>query len=353
MQYRDSVVQSQQYLRLAIEYMGKLKVATDPINYSIWYEYASGKNEGLNSEIDTRLEKSESFSYETTKNLFDQYIATPEQKVSTIVRKELKNLVLNLTDSIKVTNEKFSNSESNLGQISAAMDPANYESEHQEIINIIRGEISTLETSSADFKHKLKKASNEIDELKTKMAQYREEALKDPLTQIANRRGFDESIGAEIKQANIAGAPLCLIIADIDHFKRVNDTHGHLVGDHVIRITAAGIKNSIKGQDTVARIGGEEFAIILPDTPYNGAMALAENLRKSFDKLDFSKRRTGESLGKITLSFGVTMYCPGESKEDFIDRADAALYNSKRTGRNRVCGIEQPHENVTLESASC
>jgi diguanylate cyclase len=125
-------------------------------------------------------------------------------------------------------------------------------------------------------------------------------------------------------------------MADIDHFKKINDTHGHLVGDNVIRMVAGTLKNSVKGRDDVARIGGEEFAVILPDTPIDGALKLAEDMRVTFDKFDLKKKNSGESLGKVTLSFGVTKYQFGESVETFINRADEALYKSKNTGRNKV-----------------
>jgi len=146
-------------------------------------------------------------------------------------------------------------------------------------------------------------------------------------------------LAENITHAQADGTSLCLIIADIDFFKKVNDTYGHLVGDNVIRMVAATLKNSIKGKDLAARIGGEEFAILLPDTPVDGAMKLANDIRLAFEGLDLKKKSTGESLGKITLSFGVATYREGEAVDDFINRADEALYQSKETGRNKVTGL--------------
>jgi diguanylate cyclase len=207
------------------------------------------------------------------------------------------------------------------------------------IVNQIKQEIKSLESTSGAFKAQLQKATHEIDRLKIKLARYRNEALKDPLTRIDNRRGFEKKLKDVIGKANATGSSLCLIIADIDHFKKVNDTHGHLVGDNVLRMVAATIKESIKGRDLTARVGGEEFAILLPDTPFDGAMKLADDMRLTFERLDLKKKSTGESLGKITLSFGVATYKKNEVAEDFMNRADAALYRSKNTGRNKVTGL--------------
>jgi diguanylate cyclase len=136
-----------------------------------------------------------------------------------------------------------------------------------------------------------------------------------------------------ISKARADGSSLCLIIADIDHFKKVNDTHGHLVGDNVLRMVASTIKESIKGRDLAARVGGEEFAILLPDTPFDGAMKLANDMRLAFERLDLKKKSTGESLGKITLSFGVATYQENEAAEDFVNRADDALVSVQKNGQ--------------------
>ena len=206
------------------------------------------------------------------------------------------------------------------------------------VINQIKLEIKNLESSSMSFKEQLQQATDEIDALKKKMARYRDEAIKDPLTRIDNRRGFEKKLKDAIDNARISDTSLCLIIADIDHFKKINDSHGHLVGDSVLRMVAATIKDSVKGRDLVARIGGEEFAVLLPDTPYHGAMKLANNMRLIFERLDLKKKDTGESLGTLTLSFGVAIYSKDEAGEDFVNRADEALYRSKKAGRNMVTG---------------
>jgi len=115
----------------------------------------------------------------------------------------------------------------------------------------------------------------------------------------------------EIDQSAKTGKELGLLMADIDFFKRVNDTHGHLIGDKVLRITGAMLKNCVKGRDLVARYGGDEFVIMLPDTPGEGAITVAENIRSYFEAKRWKKKETGQPIGTITLSLGVSLYSPG------------------------------------------
>jgi diguanylate cyclase len=339
MQYDDTIDASRQYLRLALELIGKYGLPTDPLNYCVWYEYASGKNSELNAAIDRHLEEKGTFPEELSQQLFNQHIVNGKEKVTTLVREELKKIFAEIMGAIQTTRQDFSQSENNLETINDAIVSNLSEADVEKIVKQIKSEIKNLESSSTSFREQLQQATREIDQLKSKMARYRNEALMDPLTRIGNRRGFDKKLTSAIDDANNAETNLCLIMADIDHFKIINDTHGHLVGDNVLRMVAATITASIKGKDHVARIGGEEFAIVLPDTPFAGAMKLADNMRLTFERLDLKKKNTGESLGRITLSFGVAGYKQNEATDDFIQRADEALYRSKKTGRNKVTGL--------------
>jgi diguanylate cyclase len=339
MQYNDSIEDSRQYLRLALELIGRHGLPTDPLNYCIWYEYASDKNLKLNAAIDDHQKNNGTFSEEINRQLYNQYIASGSETVTTLVREGLRKVFSEIVGAIKTTSQHYSASENHLESINESLVPSLSEMDLEKVVIKIKNEIKSLESTNGSFKDQLQQAAKEIDELKSKMAQYREEALKDPLTRIDDRRGFEKKLREAISQAIAEKTSLCLIIADIDYFKKVNDTHGHLVGDNVLRMVAATIKHSIKGKDLAARLGGEEFAILLPDTPFDGAMKLADDIRLAFERLDLKKKSTGESLGKITLSFGVSTFKASEPVEDFVNRADGALYQSKNTGRNRVTGL--------------
>lgn len=162
-------------------------------------------------------------------------------------------------------------------------------------------------------------------------------AQTDPLTQLLNRRALTERITAEMERALRYDSTLALLMIDLDHFKRVNDTYGHLVGDDVLRDVGQLLGDTIRTSDIVARYGGEEFLVLLPETDDAGAEAFAERIRDAIAQHLFTSDSVAESL-RLTASVGVAVYPAAriESVEDLFARADAALYRAKADGRNRV-----------------
>jgi diguanylate cyclase len=157
----------------------------------------------------------------------------------------------------------------------------------------------------------------------------------DALTGVGNRKMFDQSI-ATLEQNVQLDAPFSLLMGDVDFFKKFNDAYGHQIGDQVLRLVATAMKASVKGGDIVARYGGEEFAVLLPNTRLDQAMRVAEQIRLAVMSKELVKRSTGERLGRITISFGCSMWSAGDTSGAMIERADAALYAAKRAGRNQV-----------------
>lgn len=156
----------------------------------------------------------------------------------------------------------------------------------------------------------------------------------DGLTQVANHRAFQERLREEFRRAQRYDHPMALILMDIDHFKAVNDTHGHLVGDEVLKAVAKALKGAVRETDFIARYGGEEFAVVLPKTHLAGALTVAERMSQSL-----KSTRTGvDGAIRVTGSFGVSGF-PGRgvtTAEQLLKTADDALYRSKREGRNKI-----------------
>ncbi len=156
-------------------------------------------------------------------------------------------------------------------------------------------------------------------------------SVTDRLTGLFNRRKFDEVLANECERAARSALPLALMMADIDHFKSVNDSHGHQIGDELLMAIARLLQQGVRRVDTVARWGGEEFMILCPATSLADACALAETIRRSIGGTDFSV------IGRKTCCFGVAEYRPNEPSEALVKRVDDALYRAKNEGRNQVC----------------
>jgi diguanylate cyclase (GGDEF)-like protein len=160
-------------------------------------------------------------------------------------------------------------------------------------------------------------------------------AKTDSLTNLLNFNAFHESLDKEIQRAQRYKHNLCLIMADIDHFKDINDTYGHLAGDHVIKTVAQFFQDAMRTSDSVARYGGEEFALILPEISATDAMIVADRLRKALDTMQIKLENQPIS---VSLSFGISFLEPNRNinKLELIKEADSALYQAKRAGRN-IC----------------
>ncbi len=194
----------------------------------------------------------------------------------------------------------------------------------------IRNDIS-IQTYSKMI-NELVDSQKESDELQSQLHESKTQLLSDPLTGIANRLAYDERIKVEFNRWKRTNAPLCIAIWDVDHFKKINDKYGHAVGDRVLKLFADIINSKIRKTDLFARIGGEEFVLVMPDTSLEKAMALNEKLRLMLEECNF--HYDGQQC-QITSSVGIAEFRRGDNANIALDKADQALYQSKNEGRNR------------------
>jgi diguanylate cyclase len=177
-----------------------------------------------------------------------------------------------------------------------------------------------------------------VERLREDLVQVRQEASTDALTGIPNRRMFDIKLRRAVNGALAdSSTKFALLMLDVDHFKRFNDEHGHKTGDQVLRLVGRLIADNVKGRDTAARFGGEEFAVLLAGADLAAAATVARQMCERLAGQRLIKRGTGKAVGQITMSIGVAVHREGEKGAELIERADAALYEAKRSGRNRVC----------------
>ena len=204
------------------------------------------------------------------------------------------------------------------------------------IISYLMIENEKMKARTANLQANLENSQRQIERLKTNLATAEAQGVSDPLTGLKNRRGFDVILSAQVSASRSANQPLSLILADIDHFKAINDRYGHPAGDDVLRWFSRILSGNVKGRDTVARYGGEEFAVILPATPLENASKVAAHIKAQLEQQVWQKPGAPNTLLRVTASFGVAQLADGEGTSGLVSRTDAKLYEAKSGGRNRV-----------------
>ena len=322
---------------------GALKIIKDlglhpyPSVYAIFFEYVRGTNKKLRADLQQLLNEKTVFTDKVVETLHARYITSDfDKKIleeSGDRVQQIMSEVLQAIESSSGENKVFNNE---LEGFAKDLEQSK-EGHLTELLGKIINRTKELKEKGDSLQQKLEVSRGEVAILKTTLQEASTQMLIDGLTGVANRKAFDDNITRMITAAKLEQRQLCLLMIDIDHFKKFNDTFGHLIGDQVIRIVATAMKDMVKGKDFVARYGGEEFAVLLPDTPLKGGQIVAESIRSTIATRELKRKDTGESYGQITVSIGITMLRPLHDKiDDFIARADKALYTSKRNGRNRV-----------------
>ncbi len=204
----------------------------------------------------------------------------------------------------------------------------------RELERVMLDEIEEILTSNAQYREQLDKANAKLDEQQEQLEQLQSDVGLDFLTKVPNRRSFDGRLLEEIERAKRYGHSLSLMVVDVDHFKRVNDVHGHLAGDRILRAIAHLLNEQKRASDFLARFGGEEFALVLPETSAEQARVLADKTRSKVERATF--RYENKPIA-ITISLGVgEILAQSDRPEALFARVDAALYRAKEGGRNRV-----------------
>jgi diguanylate cyclase len=193
-----------------------------------------------------------------------------------------------------------------------------------------------IQVKVSELSTKLDDSVAQIGQLRSHLADAKDEALHDALTGLGNRRFFDLKLNQALAAARAEANELCLAVCDFDRFKTINDKFGHPVGDTVLKLFGEVLSSNVKGKDTVARIGGEEFAIVFPNTKMADAVTVTDQIRAQLEAKKWMLGSSGTALGTITASFGVASLRAGEGTNELFQRADRALYQAKSDGRNRV-----------------
>lgn len=316
----------------------KYKTAPYPNAYAVWFAYSTKADAGLVAEIDELLLGQDAISAYDIELLFQAYLAQEQtvfatHDISQAIGDEIEE-VLSVIGSSLQQNTSFTDT---LSTLETTLPKASSPEELSSLVSGLIAENRRMSAVTLELNQGLARSQGLITTLSEQLDEVRTQSLRDPLTSIPNRRAFDKTLQEVMEHATRTREPLCVAMADLDHFKVLNDTHGHQAGDIVLQNFARLISASADEPRMVARYGGEEFAIIFPGsdlmTAYNRLVSIKHMLSKTVHQAEAG----APPLPMVTASFGVAKFVPGMTARELLQKADASLYDAKGKGRNRVC----------------
>ncbi len=341
---RQDIERSFEIAQRALELMKAYGSGAYPRSYEVWYTYVSGSKPLMNDAIKQITAKQGNLTDADIETLYEAHLGNNQftdqaERTGQSVLLEIGQVMEMLDLALGSTTKYGQSLEAFSKDLAGPVDRNRVREVLESLVGATRDVTETNETLEA----RLKETRNEIETLRETLEAVRIESLTDPLTGISNRKHFEEMLVKAIELAGAQKQPLALIIIDIDHFKRFNDTYGHLTGDQVLKLVGVTMRECVKETGTLARFGGEEFGVLLPDVRLQAARAAAEQIRENVMRRELVKRSTGESLGKVTISLGIAAFRKGDTAVSLLERADQCMFVAKRAGRNRtVTDAEQP-----------
>ena len=347
----DEHERSMAFAEIALGQIRALRQPATPRHFEIWYTYATGYNPTLNQKINEILTRNGTLSDADVNQIYEAHVSANRftdriDDVGSQVMGEIEQVMA----MIGTAAGNASSYTESLVDVTKKLGVAADERAVRGIVESLVTATRQMEMNNQVLEERLTASKQEITELQQSLEAVRSESLTDPLTSLSNRKFFDEALVKAVAAARAKDEPLSLLMTDIDHFKKFNDSFGHLTGDQVLRLVAVSAKQNVKGQDIAARYGGEDFAIVLPNTVLKSAITVADQIRRAVMTKELMKRSTGEHLGRITISIGVALFSKGETSQSLIQRADDCLYAAKRNGRNRVICETDPE--LQMEGSS-
>ncbi len=332
--------------RRALGEMEQCDVWPTPLNFELWLHYVGDPDGPLGQEIRRMVNAGEPFTEEVSESLASTYL--PRARLSEEIRDagaQLSRELMSVAAAISTAQQSQQAFGRTLEVAGEGLDTAEHEPPVlKKLVETLSAATRKVQLVNSTLERRLNDSTREVTKLREHLEQVRRDAMTDALTNLANRKAFDEHMERSLEEADATGLPMTLAVVDIDHFKRFNDTWGHQTGDQVLRYVASVLARVAGPPRLAARYGGEEFSILFPGEA-SGMVEIAMNtIREEIASRGLRRRSTNEELGAVTISVGVAQRKKGETASSLMERADEALYASKRSGRNKVTNAQRLDE---------
>lgn len=322
--------------RKTISFLLKEGLSPAPANYEIMYAYYFGDNPDLRAELDKLRADKTPLNDPKMAELRSRFLRKSEQdEAVSRANDEILTAVGHIMSAVADMGRETGQFGGALSDFSGNMNVHNIK-ELAEAIEQMAQETRHMADKNRKLDAELARTAESMSRMREDLQQIQLEAMTDGLTGIANRKTFDQRLGSAVDHAGTSNEPLCLLMVDIDYFKKFNDKWGHQVGDEVLRLVAKMLESTVPEPGIPARYGGEEFGVILPTYTLDRAKQVGDKMRDVMSRKRIIRRKTNDDLGIITISVGGAQFVPGEAMGELIQRADSALYAAKQQGRNRV-----------------
>ena len=334
----ETLANAMRRARSALNLLADLHIPPTPARFAVAYAHQLGELADLSLAMN-RLIGQDRLTGQAVDELYLQFFSGDADRAElNFASQKIQDAVGHVADSVAASRQRHQEFSTGLHGFATALASGS--------VTMAQAEAMLTVTTEVDREHRqlqdrLSFTLRELDTLRRHLDRLEREARLDPLTGIGNRALFDRQLRAAVVVAKRDDECLCLLMIDIDHFKQFNDTYGHQMGDQVLKLVARQLASVADEANEPARYGGEEFAVIVKRCDLASALKLAESLRKKVEGKKVVNRRTGETLGQVTMSIGIARFRPGESAAELVHRADEALYRAKAQGRNRVVTDEQ------------
>ncbi len=336
----------------AMAAMEKYGIEPTPENYLVWFTHFSGDNPALSRMIRLLEENHDVFGCERCHELYQRFFVHDDAaRVVHEASTRVEDLLATLVEQLSALREESEAASERIDALGTILGEEGRSETLARIAAALRDETRRMAENARELGKELRASSNQVAILRASLERVRREAETDPLTGLANRKAFEAALRRLAAEAVETGRPLSLVVVDIDHFKRFNDSFGHQTGDVVLKLMASKLRNSVRERDVAARYGGEEFVVLLPATDLDTAVQRVDSVRAEVAAHRLRARGSGKDLGVVTLSMGVAQYRPGEPLSQLFARADRALYLAKQQGRNRVVDERMLPEEEAPEKA--